>query len=235
MSQPSIPPSVYRLRVVLRGISPLIWRRLLVRSETTLAHLHDILQMVFHWSDEHLHSFQIHGREYGSRGAQTCRVLLSDWCLHRGERFGYVYDYGAHWACDIRLEAILLPVPRRVYPVCLAGKHAAPPEDCWGAGAYMERLEPHRLYPIWPKNRNALILRMLQAHHHLPLWLVLSFVVWVPTGLLVTKAGMSPLPEPRDGVRRELRLVSHQGQTFLMGLGDKEAVEGIPMVQGKAV
>src|SRR5262245_27843016 len=68
-----------------------------------------------------------------------------------------------------------------------------------------------------------------------PLWLVLSLVVWVPTGLPVTKASMCPLPEPRDGVRRELRIVSHQGQTFLIGLGDKEAVEGIPMVQGKAV
>ena len=113
----------------------------------TLAHLHTLLQIVFAWSNEHLHSFHIHGREYGSSGAQTCRVLLSDLCLHRGERFRYVYDFGAHWACDIRLEAILLPVPRRVYPVCLAGKHAAPPEDCRGAWAYMEWLEQHRLYP----------------------------------------------------------------------------------------
>ncbi len=31
----------------------------------------------------------------------------SDLRLHRGERFRYVYDYGAHWQCDIRLEAIL--------------------------------------------------------------------------------------------------------------------------------
>ena len=122
MSQPSTPPSVYQLRVVLRGISPLIWRRLLVRRDTTLAPLHDILQRVFHWSDEHLHSFHIHGRAYGSRGAQPYRVLLSDLCRHRGERFGYVDDFGAHWVGDLRLEAILLPAPRRVYPVCLAGK-----------------------------------------------------------------------------------------------------------------
>jgi hypothetical protein len=147
MSQPGALPSVYQLRVILRGISPLIWGRLLVRSDTTLAHLHDILQIVFHWSDEHLHSFHIHGRGYGSSGAQTCRVLLSDLCLHRGERFRYVYDFGAHWACDIRLEAILYPAPRRVCPVCLGGKHAAPPEDCHGALAYMERLDHHRLYP----------------------------------------------------------------------------------------
>lgn len=147
MTTADTPLSIYQLRIVLRGISPLIWRRVLVRSKMTLAHLHTLLQIVFAWSNEHLYSVHIHGREYGSSGAQTCRVLLSDLCLHRGERFRYVYDFGAHWACDIRLEAILLPVPRRVYPVCLAGKHTAPPEDCRGAWAYMERLEQHRLYP----------------------------------------------------------------------------------------
>src|SRR2546428_6134436 len=100
---------IYQLPIVLRGISPLIWRRVLVHSHTTLAHLHTILQILFAWSDEHLHSFHIHGREYGSSGAPTHGVLLRDLCLHRGERFRYVYDFGAYWECDIRLEA-LLPV-----------------------------------------------------------------------------------------------------------------------------
>src|SRR5438876_9084553 len=36
---------------------------------------------------------------------------------------------------------------RRVYPVCIGGKRAAPPEDCRGAWGYMERLDHHRLYP----------------------------------------------------------------------------------------
>jgi len=44
--------SIYQFRMVLRGISPLIWRRVLVPSETTLAHLHTILQILFAWSDE---------------------------------------------------------------------------------------------------------------------------------------------------------------------------------------
>ena len=139
--------NIYQLRVVLRGISPLIWRRLLVRSETTLTQLHTILQVVLAWSDEHLHSFHIHGRAYGSSGAPTREVRLRDFCLHRGERFRYVYDFGAHWECDIRLEALLPLAPRRVYPVCIGGKRAAPPEDCWGAWSYLERLDQHRLYP----------------------------------------------------------------------------------------
>src|SRR5262245_11902525 len=43
------------------------------------------------------------------------------------------------------------------------------------------------------------------------------------------------LPEQGNGVRRELRIVRHHGQTFLVRLGDEEAVERIPVVQGKAV
>jgi hypothetical protein len=37
--------------VAPRGISPLIWRRLLVRSDSTIADLHHILQIVYSWSD----------------------------------------------------------------------------------------------------------------------------------------------------------------------------------------
>jgi hypothetical protein len=147
MTTTATPLSIYQLRIVLRGISPLIWRRVLVPSDTTLAHLHALLQILFGWSDEHLHSFSIHGKEYGSSGAPTRGVRLWALCLHRGERFRYVYDFGAHWECEMRLEALLPLVPRRVYPVCIGGKRAAPSEDCWGAWGYMERLEQHRLYP----------------------------------------------------------------------------------------
>jgi hypothetical protein len=51
--------------VVVQGISPLIWRRLLVRSDMSPAVLHDVLQIIFAWSDVHLHGFRIHGKEYG--------------------------------------------------------------------------------------------------------------------------------------------------------------------------
>jgi Plasmid pRiA4b ORF-3-like protein len=147
MTTSPTPLSIYQLRIVLRGLSPLIWRQVLVPSETTLAHLHTILQILFAWSDEHLHSFHIHGREYGSSGASTHAVQLHDLRLHRGERFRYVYDFGAYWECDIRLEAMQAQTSREVYPVCTGGKRAAPPEDCRGAWGYLERLEHHRLYP----------------------------------------------------------------------------------------
>ena len=56
---------VYQLKVALRGISPLIWRRLLVRADTSIADLHCILQLVLGWTNSHLHRFLIHGKEYG--------------------------------------------------------------------------------------------------------------------------------------------------------------------------
>src|SRR5947209_16140281 len=67
MPKPSTNPEpvVYQLRVVLCGVSPLIWRRLLVRSDSTIAELHAALQLALGWSDEHLNRFVIHGREYG--------------------------------------------------------------------------------------------------------------------------------------------------------------------------
>ena len=43
----------------------MVWRRLVARSDSTIAGLHHVLQIAFGWSDEHLHCFRIHGKEYG--------------------------------------------------------------------------------------------------------------------------------------------------------------------------
>src|SRR5712692_6259048 len=76
-------PVVYQLRVVLRGISPLIWRRLLVRSDATIADLHATLQLALGWADEHLNRFLIQGREYGVAriGAMSFRARRSGPCV----------------------------------------------------------------------------------------------------------------------------------------------------------
>jgi hypothetical protein len=145
---------LYQLRVVLRGVSPLIWRQLLVTSETSLAQLHQILQLAFNWSGEYLHRFRIHGRNYGTtQSGGICfdedarQVPLSRFQLHDGERFRYEYDFTAGWQLDIRLERRLPFDPGRPIPSCTAGRRAAPPEDCCGAWDYLERLDRHR-YPF---------------------------------------------------------------------------------------
>ena len=42
---PTSSPAIYQLRIVLRGVSPLLWRRLLVASDSSLAELHAILNL----------------------------------------------------------------------------------------------------------------------------------------------------------------------------------------------
>ena len=148
MKQLQTHPDIYQLRIVLRGISPLIWRRLLVRSDTTLAQLHRMLQILFEWSNEHLHRFHIFGKDYGSDGADTQHVSLNAFGFHQGERFRYVYNFYAQWQCDVRLEATLPVDPQQVCPVCLGGKRPAPPEHVQDAWTYLELLDEHRFPPF---------------------------------------------------------------------------------------
>jgi hypothetical protein len=49
--EPSVSSiAIYQLRVVLCGVNPLVWRRLLVVSTTSIAELHEVLQNAFGWS-----------------------------------------------------------------------------------------------------------------------------------------------------------------------------------------
>lgn len=130
-----VTDTVYQLRVVLAGISPLVWRRLLVPAETSVAGLYEILQTAFGWSDEHLHRFTIHAVEYGlwrpgsagfSRDAR--QVRLDSFGRRRGERFTYEYNFTAGWRHDIRVEEIVPRSPRRRYPARTGGARQAPPE-----------------------------------------------------------------------------------------------------------
>jgi Plasmid pRiA4b ORF-3-like protein len=130
MPEPNTPtvPAVYQLRVVLRDISPIIWRRLLVVADTSLAGLHDVLQIVFSWSGEHLHRFVIHGADYDAyAGGDLAQVRLVDLGLRETERFVYDYDLGVPWRHDIRVEQILAADPAGCYPRCTGGRRAGPP------------------------------------------------------------------------------------------------------------
>ena len=145
-------PDLYQLRVVLRNVSPLIWRRLLVRSDTSIAQLHAILQTVMGWSDTHLHRFRIHGKAYGIARCggigfadDPFEVRLSDFRLRRGERFLYEYDFMDGWIVDIRLEETLAADAKGIHPRCAAGRRATPPEDCGGSEAYLARLDRYAI------------------------------------------------------------------------------------------
>ena len=114
---------VYQLHIALREISPAIWRRVLVRSDSTIEDLHYTIQLAVGWIDKHLNCFTIHGKDYGvyhiggmgfANDPRTVR--LADFCFRPKERFLYEYDFGDEWQHDIRLESSLPFDPSRTYP-----------------------------------------------------------------------------------------------------------------------
>jgi len=56
---------VLQFRIFLHGVQPLVWRRIRVPSDFTLARLHRVIQAVMDWQHYHLHEFTVAGRVYG--------------------------------------------------------------------------------------------------------------------------------------------------------------------------
>ncbi len=156
-TNPSPAIEIYQLHVLLLEISPAIWRRMLVRSDCTIADLHYSLQIALGWTNSHLHQFSLHGREYGiyQPGGiwfddDPQKVLLSDLKLRLKERFIYQYDFGDDWQHQIRLEQKLPFAAKRDYPICIGGARKVPPEDCGGPTGFME-MEVSLKLAIWDK------------------------------------------------------------------------------------
>lgn len=138
------------MKIRLLGISPMIWRRLLVPTSTTLRELHGVLQVAMGWEGIHLFLFDIHAVRYGSFElfAANPDVALQEFGLRENERFSYFYDMGDHWEHEIRVEAIN-PPPKKSYPVCIGGSGACPPENCGGPHGYLERRDETESYDAW--------------------------------------------------------------------------------------
>ena len=153
------PAPIYQLKVWLQGISPMVWRRLLVRSDSTIADLHYTIQIAMGWSDVHLNRFHIHGQDFGVyHDGGICfsenpeKVPLSVFGFRTRERFFYEYDFGDEWLHEVRIEKGLLFDPKKTYPVCIDGKHAAPPEDFGGALAYMQMRQELKYRSVFGDN-----------------------------------------------------------------------------------
>lgn len=129
---------IYQFRVILEGISPLVWRRLLVPGDYSIANLHYILQIAFDWGNVRLHRFEIYSKEYGigyaggmSFSDNPHKVRLADFKFRRSEKFLYEYDFGDSWRHVVRVEDILKPDLKKNYPLCTGGRNLAPIEDCY--------------------------------------------------------------------------------------------------------
>ena len=152
MATPPTPKTV-ALRIELLEVVPLVWRRVLVADQWTLASLHHYLQWVLGWTDSHAHEFEVGdgliapdwwiqeagSEEEAGRYRDERRVSVAAVVSELGIRgeFLYRYDMGDGWEHRIVVESpptSTMSNPR--LPVCIAGENACPPEDVGGPHGY---------------------------------------------------------------------------------------------------
>jgi hypothetical protein len=156
MTKPPTPKAV-ALRIELLEVVPLVWRRVLVPNQWTLASLHHYLQWVIGWTDSHAHEFEVGTglvapdwwiREAGSdeevsRYRDERRVSVAAVASELGARgeLEYRYDMGDGWEHRIVIESAPASMIRDPpLPICVAGENACPPEDVGGPHGYAQVL-----------------------------------------------------------------------------------------------
>lgn len=141
------------VRIDLVAAKPPIWRRVELPSTLMLDTLHDLLQVLFGWTDSHLHRFALGSsvwdreaelflcpddvEEGEDDGVPTDQVRVDEVLGNVGDALRYVYDYGDEWLVLLKVEKVMNATCDR--PRVMAGKHDAPPDDSGGIWDWNER------------------------------------------------------------------------------------------------
>ena len=137
--------TVHRLKVTLRQVRPPVWRRIEVPSNIKLSELATVLEAAMGWLGEHLHAFEADGVLYDTpdgegfgfrRRVDEGKARLGEVLPTVKSKMRWDYDFGDGWEHDVVVEAIEPARIDAVYPVCVTGKRACPPEDCGGPWGY---------------------------------------------------------------------------------------------------
>ncbi len=129
--------NIYTIKIALRGVSPMIWRRLRISGCTSLAQFHHVIQIAMGWDDDHLHKFRIYGKEYGIHypgGAfysdDPNDVRIDDYEFEPEDRFIYTYNYFHNLVHDIRVESMVHFDESDWVPDCIGGNRLTD-RDSW--------------------------------------------------------------------------------------------------------
>lgn len=136
-----------QLKVMLEGSKPPIWRRVTVPAPMSLARLHQVIQVLFGWLDQHLHQFQTSGYDgplyapvdpdgegdlYGEPSGEESKASVGGVLPAVGSTMTYTYDFGDDWEHSITVEKVLETGDVGQLPQCTGGRGAAPAEDSGG-------------------------------------------------------------------------------------------------------
>ncbi len=138
-------PTIYQFRLTVAEISPLIWRRIWMRADQTLADLHYTIQITMDWTASYLNEFLFRSRRYSmsETGVATVHeascVVLTDLCLRPNECIQYRYNMYVPWRVQIRYEKAVPYQSKYTYPYCVSGKQPSPVEQYSGSDEYQDK------------------------------------------------------------------------------------------------
>jgi len=138
---------IAQLKIELKYIKPVIWRRFLVDFSISLDKLHDIIQDVMGWEHAHLYSFYFRKLEYTLHFEDdfadfvedvenSKKTKLNTLGITPKDQLKYLYDQGDSWEHIIKVEKIYEAPDGITIPHCLEGARNCPPEDCGSFPGY---------------------------------------------------------------------------------------------------
>jgi hypothetical protein len=79
---------IVQIKVWLLGVSPMVWRRVLVPASFTLRELHGVIQVAMGWEAIHLYRFSLRAVRYGSSELTSSSpdITLAALRLRKGNR-----------------------------------------------------------------------------------------------------------------------------------------------------
>ena len=129
----------YQLKLAIPFSDPLIWRRVRVPGQMTLADMHQVIQICMGWQDVDTHQFLVgkifyqpgFGIEDYQRKPEYDEAAFQLHQLEEGMQFlfSYLYDGGDGWELQIAVEEILEPGRFEPAPQYLDGANGCPPEE----------------------------------------------------------------------------------------------------------
>ena len=103
------------LKISLERTHPPVWRRIVIPQHMTFQDLHDTIQVLFEWTDDHLHAFNLPDhRQITMHMDETDfwrdpedvyenKAQVDDY-IRKYKWIRYVYDFGDNWCHKITYE-----------------------------------------------------------------------------------------------------------------------------------
>ncbi len=107
---------IYKVKIYIDGIEPLIWRRILIQPDLFLTDFHKIVQTTMRWQNFYPHFFERNDKKFGDPYmldydkedfTDYTTIQVQDLLKTEGDIIKYIYDFSDLWSHTIILEEII--------------------------------------------------------------------------------------------------------------------------------